>query len=63
MALIYIVEDDKNIREIEAFALKKLMSNHLLSKSEGQSAVQDFRRRHPYCIETLPLLIKLKKLR
>ncbi|MBQ5701900.1 MAG: hypothetical protein IIV68_07245 [Alistipes sp.] len=47
----------------EAFALKKLMSNHLLSKSEGQSAVQDFRRRHPYCIETLPLLIKLKKLR
>ena len=48
---------------VEAYAIKKLISNRLITKSEAVDAINNFRRRHPYSLHTLPLLIKLKKLR
>lgn len=48
---------------VEAYAIKKLISNRLITKGEAVDAINNFRRRHPYSLHTLPLLIKLTKLR
>lgn len=53
-------EIERSSAAAEAFAIKKLIRNRLINSDEARSLVANFRRRHPYSIHTIPLLIKLR---
>lgn len=56
----YQLIKDKSVA-VEAFALRQLFKNRLLSNDMAWQALNDFHRRHPYSLRTLSLLLTLLK--